>query len=75
MNLKNQILTDYTGGSASLESTPEKDHDNDDNDASSSSSESNSSNSDSTEDEDSDDAQTANVQVSDVLYIFNNVSN
>ena len=72
MNLKNQILTDYTGGSASLESTPEKDHDNDANDDSSSSSESDE---DSTEDEDSDDAQTANVQVSDVLYIFNNVSN
>ena len=72
MHLQNQILTDYTGGSASFELTAENDDDNDDNDLSS---ESNSSNSDSSEDEDSDDSQSVNVQVSDVLYIFNNVSN
>ena len=66
MNLKNQILTDYTGGSTSFELMEENDDDND------SSSESND---DSSEVDDSDDAQSVNVQVSDVVNIFNNVSN
>ena len=67
MHLQNQILTDYTGSSTSVQPTAENDDDN--NSSSSSSSD------DSSEQDDSDETQSANEQVSDVVYAFNNVSN
>ena len=66
MHLQNQILTDYTGSSTSVQSIAEND---DDNDSSWESSD------DSSEEDDSDDTQSANEQVSDVVDVFKNVSN
>ena len=67
MHLQNQILTDYTGSSTSVQLAAESD---DDKDSSLSSSSDDSSGQD-----DSDETESANEQVNDVVYVFNNVSN
>ena len=67
MHLQNQILTDYTGSSTSVQPTAESD---DNNDSSSSSS-----SDDSSEQEDSDETESVSEQISDVVYVFNNLSN